>query len=118
MLQDILGLLWALAAVVVVLVLAYLFTKHVGGRLLLGSRYRGRHIAVLEQAAVGRDQRLLLVQVGERIYLLGATPGGITCLKELDPEQTAGWVGEDDPPTGEKMEFREALRRVLEQRKK
>ena len=115
---DILGLLWALFAVAAVLVLAYVFTKYVGGRLLLGGRYRGRHITVLEQAAVGRDQRLLLVQVGEQIYLLGATPGGITCLKELTPEQTAGWSGEDDPPTGEGMDFREAFRRVLEQRKK
>ena len=116
--QDILGLVWALAAVVVVLVLAYWFTKYVAGRMLLSGGYRGRHITVLEQAVVGRDQKILLVKVGEEYYLLGASPNGITCLKEFTAEQAAQWGGPEEPPQQAGMSFRAALERVLEQRKK
>ena len=94
MLENGLTLLWMLAAVVVVLVLAYLATRWIstrgiGGVMGAGS---GGEFSVLRQIVVGRSERLLLVRLRERCLLLGVTPGGISLLKELEPEEAAYWL--------------------------
>ena len=112
------SLLWALLVTCVILALAYWFTKRVVGRTALGGRMRGRHLTVLEQITVGKDQKLLLVRMGERLYVLAATPGGVTTLQELSEEEAAPWLTQDPPNTGASDHFVQALRRVLEQRKR
>ena len=84
--------LWTICAILGVLVLAYLFTRYVAGRGQGGgpSRLGKRMLTILDQVAVGKDQRLLLVRAGETYYFLGAAP---------------------------KMGFQEALHSALEQRK-
>ena len=114
-------LLWALFITCLILALAYWFTRYVVGNMAMGRLARGRRMEVLEQVPVGKDQRLMLVKVGERLYLLGAAPGGFTNLGEiprelLDQQQTDQ---PDIPPAGGLPEsFAQALRRVLEQRKR
>ena len=56
--------LWTICAILGVLVLAYLFTRYVAGRGLGGgtSRLGKRMLTILDQVAVGKDQRLLLVR--------------------------------------------------------
>ena len=65
--------LWTICAILGVLVLAYLFTRYVAGRGQGGgpSRLGKRMLTILDQVAVGKDQRLLLVRAGETYYLLG-----------------------------------------------
>ena len=97
--------LWTICAILGVLVLAYLFTRYVAGRGQGGgpSRLGKRMLTILDQVAVGKDQRLLLVRAGETYYFLGVTQGSITCLEKLT--------------AAPKMGFQEALHSVLEQRK-
>lgn len=118
--SAILSLLWALLCVVVIIGLAYWFTKFVVGQRLHGLPGAARgtaRIEVLARMAVGKDQGLLLVQVGERYLLVGAAPGGLTSLAEFTPEEAAAWAAEAEeaPQT---MSFSKALQSVLEQRKR
>lgn len=116
------SLLWGLICVVVVLSLAYWFTKYVvgrGGAPLLRSVRSAGNFKVLSQLSVGKDQHLAVVQAGERFFLIGATPSQISLLAEFSPEEAQAWqtktsaAGEDQQlPT-----FGEALQRVLNQRK-
>lgn len=113
--------LWALILTCGVLILAYWFTRHVAGRLTIKRKADGR-MEVLDQLPVGRDQRLILARVGETVYLLGVSSGNISCLRVFTKEEAADWLtpgprqhtGETG---GEKIPFREALRKVLEQRR-
>ena len=115
------SLLWALLATCVVLALAYWFTRHVAGRLAVGQSFRSRgHLAVLDQIPLGRDQKLVLARVGDSVCLLGVTPGGISCLRVLSEAEAAPWLEREQttPDAGSQMGFREALRKVMEQRKR
>ncbi len=115
------SLLWALVATCLVLALAYWFTRRVAGRLALGQGLRGRsRMRVVDQTPLGRDQRLVLARVGETFYLLGVSQGGITCLRVLSQEEAAPWQEQEQPPAAPEaaMSFREALRKVMEQRKR
>ena len=115
--ETVLSLVGALAAICVVLALSYLFTRYVVGRTGLPRGLRGRHITILEQVPVGRDQRVLLVQVGEQCYLLGAAQGGVAVLDKLSAEEAEALRALSAPAgQGEKMGFQEALKKVLEQR--
>lgn len=80
---------------------------------------RGReNLQVLAQLALGKDQRLLLVKVGERYFLLGAASAGITSLAEFTAEEAAAWERTADRPDGSQTSsFREALQTVLKQRR-
>lgn len=118
--SEIKALLWALAVTGVVLVLAYWFTRHVVGRLMVGRRSLRSRLTVLDQVSLGRDQRLVLARVGETVYLLGVTPGGISCLQVLSKEEAAPWLepAQAPDPSGDRPDFWEAVRRVMEQKKR
>lgn len=119
--EEIAGLVWTILLIAVVLALAYAFTRFVAGRAAgsTGLRYRGRRLTVLEQVNVGKEQKLLLVRMGEKYYFLGAAPGGISCLEQVSPEEAERWKeeaesGQDTPPT---IRFQDALREVVERRR-
>lgn len=117
MIREILGLLWTVLMIIVVLVLAYLFTRYVVGRTTYGPvRQIGRRIIVLEKVMIGKDQKLLLVKLGDAYYFLGAGQDSITCLREVPEDEVAQWKLEDKE-TPPKMGFQEALHQVIEQRK-
>lgn len=114
-------LLRTLLFVVLILCLAYLFTKYVVGSGKLGGLAAGKrmgNLQVLAQLALGKDQRLLLVKAGERYFLLGVTPSGISNLAEFTQEEAASWTETTDQPDGSQTSsFREALQTVLKQRR-
>lgn len=117
--KEIISLLWALVVTALVLVLAYWFTRHVVGRMAGGGLARSRRIEVLEQVPLGKEQKLLLVRMGERLYFLAVTPGGVTVLRELTQEEAEPWLSQEPAaPASAPDSFALALRRVLEQRKK
>ncbi len=117
-----LSLLWMLLCIVAILGLSYWFTRYVLGRGLLG-RYgaqggQGGKLQALQKLSISRDQQLLLVRVGDRVLLLGVSPGGIRTLCELTPEEAKPWLEEPDKLQASSPSFQESLRRVMEQRRK
>ena len=105
------SLLWLTACLVLVLVLAYVSTRFLANR--SGFAQPGGRIRILEQQPLGREQKLALAQVGERWFLLGVTPSGVSLVAEFTPEEAASWQAET---TGETPTFREALARMMQQK--
>ena len=105
-LDSMLSLIWMLLCVVVIIVLAYLFTRYVAGRRGLGGfgapGGTGRFKA-LARLSLGREQSAVLVQAGERYLLLGGAPSGVTLLAALSQEEaqerSAPSPGPPAPPT-------------------
>jgi flagellar protein FliO/FliZ len=120
--ETALSLLWTLVCIVVILLLAYVVTRMVavgsGGR--TGRRYGAERLNVLSQLTLGREQRLILVEAGDRYFLLGVTAGQITTLAELSREEAeacrAANDDSNDPPSP--PSFKEALGKVLQERKR
>lgn len=113
------SLLGVLAVIVLILYFAYFATRWIGthsvpggaGTLRMGG---AEDLRILGQLGVGRNERLVLVRLGERCYLLGVTEHQITLLRELDGEEAAPWLaqGENAPAAPGFMEvLSETLRR-------
>lgn len=118
-LSSLLSLLWMLICVLVIIALAYFFTKYVVGRSKLGMTFSEKQniIKVMTRLSIGKDGQLLLVQVGEKYFLLGNTAAGITNLAEFTPEEAEAWKSKEDPPGGDQPpSFREALGKAWKQR--
>lgn len=119
-------LLGMLAAVVVILLLAWLFTRYLAGRTpgaMRFSRNRDGRLQLLERMPLGREQYLAVVRAGETYLLLGVTGSQITLLRELSAEEASKWTEEETGVSpgggpGETIPFRDALREVWKQRKK
>lgn len=114
-----LSLLWVLICVVVIIGLAYWFTRYMasrGGLGALGVSKGNEQFRVLARLALGKDQALVVVQAGERYFLLGVTQSSVSTLAELTQEEAGPWLTKPDaqavPPS-----FREALQKVLQQRR-
>ncbi len=106
--------LWMAVCVVLVIGLAYWFTKFTAGRGTFGVFQGGRQMEVLDRLPLGRDQSVVLARVGERYLLLGAGTAGITLLAELTAEEAASWkppAAEEDRPG-----FKEAFVTIMKQR--
>lgn len=77
-------MLGALTAVVLVLVLAYWFSRLLGkgwGRVSGNGNMR-----IVESLALGADRQLVLVELQERVYLMGVSAAGIQLLTEVEGE--------------------------------
>ncbi len=117
--KEWLSLVWVLVCVVVIICLAYWFTKYVvgQGRLNgLGMSPGTEQFKVLARLNLGREQMLVLVRAGERCFLLGITPSAISTLAEFTREEAELWQAAQEPPAA--PSFREALRTVLQQKKR
>lgn len=117
-LDSIFSLIWLLVCVVIIIVLAYLFTRYVAGRggAMLGASGGTERFKVLARVSLGREQSAALVRAGERYFLLGVAPSGISLVAELTKEEAEAVclppAGQQAPPS-----FGEALRTVLKQKK-
>ncbi|MBQ9647602.1 MAG: flagellar biosynthetic protein FliO [Oscillospiraceae bacterium] len=114
------SLLGVLAAVVLILYLAYAATKWIGthsapggsGPLHVGTNANFR---ILGQLGVGRNERLVLARLDERCYLLGVTEHQITLLRELDGDEAAAWLAQGEQPSA--PGFAEILSKNLRKKK-
>ena len=116
-LSSLFSLIWLLVCVLVIIVLAFLFTRYVAGRGgIIGPSGGSERFKVLSRLSLGREQSAVLVKVGEKYLLLGVTPSEIAVLKELTPEEAEAVYAlpPDQPPP---PSFGEALRTVLKQKK-
>ena len=114
---TVVSFLWLLVSVLVVIGLAYWFTRFVAGRGGFGPLQTGGHMEVVSQLTLGRDQKLLLVRAGGRWFLLGVTGANISALAEFTEEEAAAWRREPEAKSGTASPgFREALQKMLEQK--
>lgn len=118
--NSVLPLVWLLVCVVIIMGLAYLFTRYVVGRNVAGGLMRQQRgmMNILAQQPLGRDRQIVLVQVGDRFFLLGNTASQITTLAELSPEEMAAWREKErqTEEDGKGMSFAKSLQEVLKQR--
>ena len=91
----------AALAVAGILILAYWCSRLLGKSTLRNSA--GRSMKVIEQLRLGQDRQILLLQVGEQVYLMGVSQAGIQLLAQVegDFEQMA------PPEEGHGPNFRE-----------
>ena len=119
--SSLLSLLWVLICVLIIIGLAYFFTKYVVGRGKLGMIASGKRdiIKVLAKLPVNREGQLLLVQVGKRYFLIGNAASKITKLAEFTPEEAETWQDTQVPPDGQQLpSFGEALKKAWKERVK
>jgi flagellar protein FliO/FliZ len=79
-----------------VLVLAWLTTRLAGTR--MGLTMRGRLVRVLEHVPAGRDRSVMLLEVGGRLYLVGATAEQIRLLDRIEDAAVIERIMAQVPP--------------------
>lgn len=102
----VLSLIGGLVLFALVLLLAWLCTRWLGGHYRARST-PGGSIRVLERAAIGPDRALMVVRAGRRVWLLGVTPQSVTPIGELSPEDYPEEEAPDAPAGA--MDFTRAL---------
>lgn len=108
---QLLGLFLALGFVVF---LAWLSSRLIASR-LSGPR-RSRNLRVLDQVPVGRDRHLLLVQVGDRVLLVGSTADNVSLLTTFDDPADVTALSADRPATVDGVAgFGALLQRFMQQ---
>lgn len=75
-------MLGALVTVVLVLLLAYWFSRLLGRG--LGRVSGNGNMRVMESLPLGADRQLVLVELQERVYLMGVSSAGIQLLTEVE----------------------------------
>lgn len=119
--EGLLSLLWMIVCVVVIIVLAYLFTRYIAGRGSVGRISLGgggSGFKVLSRLSLGRDQSVVLIRAGERYFLLGVAGSGVSLLAELTQEEAESLSPPKPAAAVQPPNFGDSLRGVLQQRKK
>ena len=114
------SLLGVIIAIVVVIGLAYWFTRLVGNGKIpaFGIGRRDDKLSVLAQAPIGKEQRLAVIQAGERYFLVGVTAQNISLLAELSAEEAAQWLPESgEEGDGQTPSFKQAFMDSLRNKK-
>lgn len=120
---EVLSIIGMLVAVIGILFLAYWCTKFIarlnvrGGMLPMGTE---RQLQILEQLAVGKDQKLMVVRAGDRYFLTGFSGSGATMLAEFTAEEAQCWKPvETDTGTKETVPgFRESFLAAFNKKRK
>lgn len=101
---------FGLAVVIVVLVACLWLLKRLGA-----PRGNARGLKVLSAAPVGPRERVVLVEVGQKVLVLGVAPGQINALDTLSPDELK--LSEPTPASGEANSFAVRLKQLIEARK-
>ena len=83
--SDILSLLLALLAIVLVLYICYRLSRFLAKR--AGGVSSTDNIKILERAAFTQDEGLAIAEICGEYYLIGFSPNRVELLKKLDPSQ-------------------------------
>ncbi|HEX2937554.1 MAG TPA: flagellar biosynthetic protein FliO [Ruminiclostridium sp.] len=83
-LTDLLRMIGILIAIAVVFFLAWYVTRAVA---LNGSfNGKGKYFTVLEKFPITKDSYIMLIKSFDKLFIVGANPGGMTLLKELEAD--------------------------------
>lgn len=77
--------------------LAYLTSRFLGGR-LGWSGASGRIMRVIEAAPLGRDRSVVLIEVAGRYYLVGASQGSVSLLAAVEDGEAVAQIRAATPP--------------------
>lgn len=122
--SAVLALIGGLFLFIFVLAMAYLCTRWIGKH--YGASFRsGGKIKVLDQKLLGQDRALYIVQIGKKVWLLGASGNSIVSLGEFESEEflefSESEVGEMREPKQDTIEFistfKESLQRYSTKKK-
>lgn len=105
--SAVLALIGGLFLFIFVLAMAYLCTRWIGKHYGTSFRASGK-IKVLEQKLLGQDRALYIVQIGKKVWLLGASGNSIVSLGEFESEQFFAFY------EGEANEMREPKQDTIE----
>lgn len=81
------SLIGGLFLFVIILFLAWFCAKWLGTH--YGVPAKGSKIKILERCAIGTDRSLMIVRVGEKVWLLGVTAHNVSMITELNAEDFA-----------------------------
>ena len=109
MIEGIFTAVGTLAVVIAVLFAAWWFTRKIagGGRLGVQSRY----MKVIDRIPVSQDKSIILVRVGDSIYMAGVASSGITLLATLREEDLETIAPQMDSPLGN-VDFKELIQKI------
>ena len=96
-----------------VLVLIYILLRKVLPLLIQVPGQGNRTVKILERVALDQKRSLLVVEVQQKVYLIGAAEGQINVLMELDREKMASSVVVPQKPPS----FQEILKRTFSRSK-
>lgn len=71
----------------IVLILIYFVLRKVLPMMIHAPGFRNRTVRILERVAVDQKRSLLVVEVQEKVFLLGSAEGQINVLMELDKDK-------------------------------
>ncbi len=97
----------------IVLVLILVFLKRVLPYLVSGGRIKSQSVEIRERIPIDQRKSLLVVEVQDRVYLMGCADGQINILMELNPEKVEP-AGKTPPAS---VSFTEVLKRTLSRQK-
>lgn len=112
--ETILRIIGALAALALVLFLAWFILRWLGGRMNGVSGGGKRLLNVLDRVSCGRNSSLLLVRVQEKVFFIAVSEHAIEKIGEFDDPNGELQL----PPPGEMIPFSEALRQAAQKLKK
>jgi flagellar biosynthetic protein FliO len=93
----------------IVLILIYFVLRKVLPLLVQAPAFRNRTIRILERMPVDQKRSLLVVEIQERVFLLGSAEGQINVLMELDKDKM-----NVQPATGNKSKvFDDVLKKAF-----
>lgn len=105
-------MLFGLAVVILALFACLWVLKRLGG-----PRGSARGLKVLGATAVGPRERVVLVEVGGKVLVLGVAPGRVSTLDTLSPEQLAASLSSDNETRDGTHSFAARLKQMMETRK-
>jgi len=98
--------IWLALAAALIWVVAYLVKRD------SAIRMSNPHLKILAQQAIGPRERVVVINVLDRILVIGHTPSQINLLTELDPEDVANL----QPHAAGTIDFASNLRQFVKRR--
>jgi flagellar biosynthetic protein FliO len=83
--DDIVGLIFSLAAIALFLFLCYALSKYLAKK--VNSASNGKNIKLIERVPLMQDKGLVITKIGQQYYLMGYSTNSIEILKEIDKEE-------------------------------
>lgn len=115
MVKGIATAIGTLLIVILILYLAYVFTKYLGRGINIKSR--SSCMKVTDQIMLGRERSAAIVQIGTRYFLVGLTASQVTLLSELDKDEIESLQDSDEQPPSQ-SDFKDILLKIGNRKKK